>query len=139
MFKRLPFPWAYVLEPLLAVPLFASFYLVIAFLASRPAEAVRESGASIPANWEAALPNHGGYLRGFLPSAHPLGLAAAVVALLVFGAIAWQLRLAQAAQQREAGPEHVARHKVAGAATFAAWALVAWLLFMLGLPRLAAA
>jgi hypothetical protein len=139
MFKRLPFPLAYVLEPLLAVPLFGSFYLVVAFLASKPADAVRATGAVIPVGWEAAVPNHGGYLRGFLPSAHPILLSAAVASLIAFGLIAWQLRLAQAWQQRTTTPEQARRHKIAAAVTFAAWALVAWLLFMFGLPHLAAA
>ena len=134
MLKRLPFPIVYILEPLLAVPLFASFYLVIAFAASQPAEAIRATGAVIPVNWEAALPNHGGYLRGFLPSAHPFLFSASVVSLAAFGFIAWKLRLAQQWQQRFAAPEEVKRHKVAGAVAFAAWVLAAWLFFTFALP-----
>ncbi|TBV72244.1 hypothetical protein [Pseudoxanthomonas winnipegensis] len=139
MFNRLPFPWVYVLEVLLAAPLFASFYLVVAFAASQPADAVRATGAAIPTGWEAAVPNHGGYIRGFLPSAHPVLLCASTIALLAFGVIAWQLRLAQAAQSRSALTEHVTYHKVAAAITFGGWALVAWLLVTFGLPQLAAA
>lgn len=139
MFNRLPFPWAYVLEVLLAAPLFASFYLVVAFVASQPADAVRATGAAIPMGWEAAVPNHGGYTRGFLPSAHPVLLCASVLALFAFGVIAWQLRLAQAAQRRTSLPERVTHHKVAAAVTFGAWALVAWLFVTFGLPKLAAA
>ncbi|WP_379654255.1 hypothetical protein [Pseudoxanthomonas sp. UC19_8] len=139
MFNRLPFPLVYVLEVLLAAPLFASFYLVVAFVASQPADAVRATGAAIPTGWEAAVPNHGGYIRGFLPSAHPVLLCASTIALLAFGVIAWQLRLAQAAQRRSALTEHVTYHKVAAAITFGGWALVAWLLVTFGLPQLAAA
>lgn len=138
MFKRLAFPWAYVLEPLLAVPSLLSFYCVFAFVASSPADAVRASGVDIPAHWEAAVANHGEYLRGFLPSAHPWWFGAAVASLVVWGLIAWQLKLAQASQQLAAAPEHAWRHKVARTVALLAWVLVGWLLFSFGLSYLAA-
>ncbi len=138
MFKRLPFPWAYGLELLLAVPLFLSFYLLIAFVASTPAEEVRASGAVIPAHWEATLSNHGEYLRGFLPGAHPWLFGAVVVSFIGLGFMTWQLRLAQA-QQQAAAAEHAWRHKVARIVTGLTWVLVGVTLFSFGLPYLVAA
>lgn len=138
MFKNLRFPLAYVLELLTAPLLFISFYIVVAFAASEPAASLRASGAVIPAGWEAALPNHGGYLRGFSITSHPALFAMAVAVAVVSGFISWQLRLAQASQRRAAAPEQARRHYLAGMLTFASWAGLGLLLFTQVLPRLAA-
>ena len=139
MFKNLRFPLAHILELLFTVPLFASFYFVVAFVASEPANRLRAAGASIPQGWEAGVANHGRYLPGFLPSSHPVLFALALAALVVFAVVAWQLRLAQSAQQRAATAEQAQRHKVASAITFVAWGAIGWAIVTQVLPRLAAA
>ena len=138
MFKRLPFPWAYGLELLLAAPSFLSFYLLIAFVASTPAEEIRANGAEIPAHWEAALSNHGEYLRGFLPGNHPWLFGAVVVSFIGLALITWQLRLAQSSQHQAATAEHAGWHKAARIVTGLAWLLIAVTLFSWGLPYLSA-
>src|ERR1700733_2071677 len=74
--RDLKFPWLYVLEVLLLVPLMGAFVGVISFLAARPVGSLDLKGRALPAGWTAAYPNHGRYLRGYLIADHRLGFAA---------------------------------------------------------------
>ncbi|MGG6463580.1 hypothetical protein [Solilutibacter silvestris] len=139
MFKSLRFPLAYVLEVVLLVPLFASFCLVTAFIASHSSSSLRATEARIPSNWEAAVPNHGGYLRGFSITAHPALFALSIAVFLVVGALSWQLRVAQSWQRRNVPPAQARTYAIAAAVTFVAWVAIALFLFTQVLPKLAAA
>lgn len=139
MFKSLRFPLAYILELVVALPLFVSLYFTGAFVASTPATTLRASGARIPASWEAALPNHGGYLRAFSAAEHPFLLAVSLAILALCAWISWKLRVAQVYQRKTAPPELVKRHTVANAITFVGWGALAFCLVTLALPKLAAA
>lgn len=121
------------------MPSFLSFYLLIAFVASTPAEEARANGAVIPAHWEATLSNHGEYLRGFLPGEHPWLFGAVVVSFIGLCFMTRQLRLAQSSQEQAAPAEHAWRHKVARIVTGLTWVLLGVTLFSFGLPYLVAA
>jgi hypothetical protein len=59
MIKAVRFPLLYVLEAILFIPLFGGFVAADAFLAARPLAELDLGGRSLPATWEAAVPNHG--------------------------------------------------------------------------------
>lgn len=137
--RSLPFPWVYVLELLLTPALFAAFYVTVVFFASDPADALREKGVAIPAAWEAAMSNHGAYVRGFSASAHPVLLLLSMFVLIVLNIAILQLRRAQEAQRGADGADRRTAHAIARAITFVIWAVRGFLMVMWVLPQLSVA
>ena len=117
--KDLKFPLLYAVELLLWLPLLASFYGTVAFLASKPIHSLDLQGKSLPANWEAAVPNHGKYLQGYLVSSSPVAFALVVASLLCLGLLLYQVHKAQVVQRRATGPSRAIAHAVAQGAVMA--------------------
>ena len=111
----------YVLEAILFIPLFGGFVAAVAFLAGRPLAELDLRGRALPATWEAAVPNHGRFLRGYLVDNHPIAFCAVIVTVLCSGiALIWVHR-EQVAQRAAAQGRTWRAHQIANACTFAFW------------------
>lgn len=86
MNMRLSFPWIYVIEVLLWLPLLGAFFALASFLAAQPAIELLAAGKPIPTGWEAAVKNHGMYYEWYLISTHVL-LFGITVAVFIGAAI----------------------------------------------------
>jgi len=118
MLKRLKFPWIYVIELVLWLPLVTGFIATIAFVASQPITDLKLAGKSLPKTWEAAVPNHGKSLEGYLINSHPFAFAAALVLFLASAVSLYHVHKAQLWQLKNA-PGLATAHKLAQAGVFA--------------------
>ena len=137
MLSRLPFPLVYVLEALVVVPPLGGFVGVTSFLAADPVASLDLHGKHLPATWEAAVPNHGNFLRGYLISNHPVAFAAVVALLIASGVTLYFIHRAQLAQRSAAQGAQLRLHKIANVCVFAVWGLYGYILIwhlLLGVP-----
>jgi hypothetical protein len=137
MLSRLPFPLIYVLEALVVVPLLGGFVAVTSFLAADPVASLNLHGKHLPSTWEAAVPNHGNFLRGYLISNHPVAFAAAVALLIVSAVALYPIHREQVAQRTAAQGAQLRLHKIANACVFAVWGLYGYILIwhlLVGVP-----
>lgn len=135
MLRELKFPLVYVFELLLWVPLVGAFYGAVSFLASKPIHSIDLQGKSLPAEWEAAVPNHGKYLQGYLVSNHPFAFSVVIAVLLCAVYLLFRVHKAQSAQRQAEGPSGALRHKVAQGCVVAILAVVGYFvlsLFLVG-------
>jgi hypothetical protein len=130
MLKDLKFPLLYVAEVLLFLPLLAGFVGIISFLAAAPLSTLDLRGKSLPADWEAAVPNHGKFLPGYLIANHPIMFAFTIVLLLGSVAVLYRVQRAQALQLKEAHVASANSHKIARGVVFAVWAAITFVLVM---------
>jgi hypothetical protein len=130
MLKNLKFPLLYVVTTLLWLPLVAAFCGTVSFLAAEPIASLDLQGKSLPAGWEAAVPNHGKFLQGYLISNHPVAFSLSVTALLGSAFLLYLVQRAQMAQLKEAGASGAAAHKVAQACVVAVLAALGYFLVM---------
>ena len=113
MLRELKFPLIYAVELLLWASLLTAFYGMVSFLASKPIHSLNLQGKSLPGHWEAAVPNHGKYLQGYLVSSHPVAFSLVVVALLCNTFLLYLAHKAQSAQRQAGGSSGALAHKVA--------------------------
>ncbi len=128
MLQRLPFPVIYALEALVVVPLLGGLVVVESFLAAQPFASLDLRGKHLPTNWEAAVPNHGTFLRGYLINKHPIAFAASVAVIVLSAVALFQIHRAQTAQSAAAQGQMVRRHAFARFCVFAFWGLCGYLL-----------
>jgi hypothetical protein len=128
MLKNLKFPLIYAVETLLWLPLMAAFYGTVSFLAAKPIVSLDLQGRSLPAGWEAAVPNHGKFLQGYLISNHPAAFSLTIAVLLGSAFLLYLVQRAQMAQRKEAGASGATAHKVAHACVFAVLAVLGYFL-----------
>jgi hypothetical protein len=130
MFRDLRYPIVYVLEILIVIPLLGSFVAITSFLAAQPVASLDLRGKHLPSGWEAAIPNHGNYLRGYTIGNHPIRFVVALVVLVVSVAMLYRVHRAQMTQRAAAlGPQKW-RHNIAHTCVFAVWALYGYILVM---------
>jgi hypothetical protein len=120
MLERLRFPWIYVVELVLWIPLAAGFVATVTFLASKPVIELELGGRSLPPTWEAAVPNHGRFLEGYLVSGHPVAFGAALALLFASAALLYPVHKEQLRQAKAASGREALAHKGALAVSFAA-------------------
>ena len=130
MFRNLKFPLLYVIEGILLPLMICGFFVTASFYAARPLASLDLHGKALPANWEAAVPNHGGYYGWYLLTNHPvlftLGLLLWLVPLVTLNLV----RKAQVLQRQEAGASRNTAHAIARALVVAAFMLTAyWFVF----------
>lgn len=130
MLKNLKFPLLYVAEVLLFIPFEAGFVGISAFLDAKPLDTLDLHGKSLPSNWEAAVPNHGKFLPGYLIANHPIMFAFTIVLLLGSVALLYRVQRAQALQLKEAHVASANAHKIARGVVFAVWAAITFVLVM---------
>jgi hypothetical protein len=130
MLKNLKFPLLHVVTTLLWLPLIAAFYGTISFLAAQPIASLDLQGKSLPANWEAAVPNHGKFLQGYLISNHPVAFSLSVAVLLGGNYLLYLVQRAQLAQAKEAGASGAMAHRIANACVVAVLATLGYFLVM---------
>jgi hypothetical protein len=118
--ERLRFPWIYVVEFVLWIPLGVSFVVTVTFLASKPVTELELGGRSLPPTWEAAVPNHGKFLEGYLLSRHPAVFGAALALLFASAALLYVVHKEQLRQAKTASGKEALAHKGALAVVFAA-------------------
>jgi FtsH-binding integral membrane protein len=139
MLRKLKFPLLYVFELLLWVPLVGTFYGAVSFLASKPIHSLNLQGKSLPAHWEAAVPNHGKYLQGYLVSNHPLAFCVVIAVLLCAMYLLFRVYKEQSAQRQAEGPSGALSHKVAQGCVVAILAGVGYFVLSLVLVGTSAA
>jgi len=135
MLKKLKFPLIYAVEILLWLPLMAAFYGAVSFVASKPIASLDLQGKSLPASWEAAVPNHDKFLQGYLPSNHPVTFSLIIGTLLVSAFLLYRVQMAQLAQRKATTPSGVRAHTVAHTCVFVILAALGYFLidhFMVG-------
>jgi hypothetical protein len=126
MLKTLKFPLIYAIELLLWLPLLAGGYTTMSFVASRPIATLDLHGRSLPASWEAAVPNHGRFLQGYLIASHPAAFALGLAALLGSAWLLYRVQRAQAWQRGAGSNASATAHTIAHACVFAALAVVGY-------------
>ncbi|GAB3358676.1 hypothetical protein GCM10027430_29340 [Lysobacter tyrosinilyticus] len=139
MLRNLKFPLLYVMTTLLWLPLMAAFYGVFSFLAAKPFASFDLQGKSLPASWEAAVPNHGKFLQGYLISNHPVAFSLCVAALLGGNYLLYLVQRAQLAQAKEASASGAIAHKIANVCVVAVLAAIGYFLVMRVLVGVSAA
>lgn len=127
MLKNLKFPLIYAAEALLWFPLLAGFYGVASFLAAKPVANLDLQGKSLPADWEAAIPNHGRFVEGHLISNHPAAFIAIIALLVTSAFVLYRVHKAQVDQRQAAGSSGARAHAIARGCVFAALAVLAYL------------
>ena len=113
MLKTLKFPWLYIIELVLWLPLLAGFVTTVAFVAAKPIASLDLQGRSLPATWEAAVSNRGKFLEGYLISNHPTAFAFGVLLLLGAAVALYPVYKAQLSQRQSDGESRVTAHKIA--------------------------
>jgi hypothetical protein len=113
MLKTLKFPWLYIIELVLWLPLLAGFATTVAFVAAKPIASLDLQGRSLPVTWEAAVANHGKFLEGYLIAKHPAAFAFGVLLLLGAAALLYPVYKAQLWQRQSDGESRLAAHKIA--------------------------
>jgi hypothetical protein len=79
MKSLLRFPWLYVLEAVLWLPVTGGAMSVLSFLNAESAAELLAKGKAIPPGWEAAVRNHGFYYEWHLISTHVFHFIASLV------------------------------------------------------------
>jgi hypothetical protein len=130
MLKGARFPILHFIEVVLWLPLLASFVSVVSFLASQRIASLNLKGKSLPSTWEAAVPNHGKYLPGYIVANHPAAFTFSVLGLVGSVAMLYLVHRAQMVQQAEASPEFKRAHKIAHMCVVAAVAVMGYILVM---------
>jgi hypothetical protein len=128
MIKTLRFPLLYVLEAVLFIPLCAGFVSTVSFLAARPLAELDLRGRALPATWEAAVANHGKFLRGYLIRNHPVVFSAVIVTLLGTATALYCVHREQTVQRAAVHGPVLRAHNVANACMFALWVLLSYVL-----------
>jgi hypothetical protein len=128
MLRDLKFPFLYVLEALLLIPLFAGFIGTVAFVAAKPMASLDLNGKSLPPDWAAAYPNRGRYLRGFLIADHPMGFIAVVLVVFASVVMLYLVHKAQLSQLAASGSPRA--HKFARGIVFGVWVVLSYTLVM---------
>jgi hypothetical protein len=126
--KNLKFPLLYAAEALLFVPLLAGFVGIVAFWDAQPLGMLNLQGKSLPATWEAAIPNHGKFLPGYLIANHPIVFASVIALHLGSAAILFRIHKAQALQRKRETSVGETAHKIAQGSVFAVWAVIIYIL-----------
>jgi hypothetical protein len=137
LLRKLPFPMIYVLEALLFAPAMAGFVGITAFLDATPMASLNLEGKHLPATWEAAIPSHGNFVRGYLIANHPFAFAAVVVLVIVTPIALYLTRRAATAQRSAASGTQLRLHKIANGCVFAIWGFCMYVLIMrllVGIP-----
>lgn len=129
MLRQLKFPLIYAVELLLWAPLLAAFYGMVSFVAAKPIPRLDLQGKALPAHWEAAVPNHGKYLQGYLVSNHPVAFSLVVAVLLCTMFLLYRVHKAQGAQRQAAGESGAVAHRVAQGGVMAILAIVSYMVF----------
>lgn len=129
MFQRLKFPLLYVMEGLLLSLMFSGFFVTISFCVAKPIASLDLQGRALPASWEAAVPNHGGYYGWYLLANHPVLFTLGVLLWLAPIAALHFVHEAQLIQRQEIEANGRA-HAIARAFVVAAFMLtVCWFVF----------
>lgn len=76
---RFGFPWIYFLEFAFWLTLVGGFFGVVGFVNAIPASLL---GRSLPPSWEAAVKNHGEFIRWYLKDNHPVAFSLTVLVFL---------------------------------------------------------
>jgi hypothetical protein len=126
MLKNLKFPLLYLAELLVWMPLMAGFYGAVSFIFSTPITSPQLQGKSFPASWEAAVPNHGKFLEGYLIYSHPIAFVLTVGLVISSAYLLRKIQLAQVSQREAGGPSVAVAHKVANGCVVAALAAIAY-------------
>jgi hypothetical protein len=128
MIKAMRFPLLYILEAVLFIPLCAGFVATVSFAAARPMAELDLQGRTLPATWEAAIPNHGRFLQGYLVANHPIAFSAVIVTLLGSAVALYWVHREQMAQRAAAQGRILRAHQIANACTFAFWIALSYTL-----------
>src|SRR5690606_34548011 len=105
----------------------AAFYGVASFLAAKPVADLDLQGKSLPAGWEAAIPNHGKYVQGYLLSSHPAAFFLVLIVLLGSALLLRSVHKVQVAQRIADGASRAKAHSIANGSVFAFLAIVGYL------------
>jgi len=127
--KNLKFPLLYVAEVLLFIPWLAGLVGTSAFLSAKPLDTLDLHSKSLPSNWEAAVPNHGKFLPGYLIANHPIIFVSVVLLQLGSVAILYRVYKALESQRKESSVSAVA-HKIAQGSVIAVWMVMIYSLVM---------
>jgi hypothetical protein len=130
MLKTARFPILHIIEIVLWLPLLASFVSVVSFIASQPIASLNLEGKSLPSSWEAAVPNHGRFLPGYVVANHPIMFTCSLLGLAGSAAMLYVVHRAQMTQQAEASPELKRAHKIGQICVVAAVAAMSYILVM---------
>lgn len=127
MLNNLKFPLIYAIEVLLWLLLLTGFYGAISFLAAKPVTAFDLQGKSLPADWEAAIPNHGEFVEGYLISNHLTAFVSIIALLIICAFLLSKVHKAQLDQQQTAGPIGARAHTIAKGCVFVALAILGYI------------
>lgn len=124
----LRFPIVHIVQLLCGLVWLASFLATISFLVALPVVHGKVGTSSVPASWEAAVPNHGKYYQWYLIDGHILFFFA-VVALLALSFVASvALAKIRMASRQADKLHHPVAYRVADIATVAAGLAIVLLL-----------
>jgi hypothetical protein len=137
MLTKLKFPWLYVLELICWGALLPAFVFASVFVASQPISQLNLSGKSLPSHWEAAVPNHGKYLEGYLIHNHPVAFACVLTTLAASVSLLYLIYRAQQAQQASAVGREATAHRVARFVVFGLLVVIGYVALTLSCRRLA--
>jgi hypothetical protein len=129
MLKQLKFPYIYIVEFLIWLPLLTGFAITASFLAARPIATINLQGKSLPTSWEAAVANHGRFLEGYLISSHPLAFCFGLALLAASIAVLYAVHKEQAFQRQSDGPSHRTAHMIANFAVGGALLIIGYFVF----------
>jgi len=73
-------PWIYFIELAFWLILMGALFGTLGFFNAIPANSL---GESLPAGWEAAIPNHGEFIRWYLKDRHPVSFSLTILAFPV--------------------------------------------------------
>jgi hypothetical protein len=110
------------------VPLLAGFVGIVAFWDAPSLGMLNLQGKSLPATWEAAIPNHGKFLPGYLIANHPIVFASVIALHLGSPGILFRIHKAQALQRKKETSVGETAHKIAQGSVFAVWAAIIYIL-----------
>lgn len=105
-----------------------AFYGAMSFLATQPIASLELQGKALPAGWEAAIPNHGKFLQGYLISNHSVIFALTIALLVGTSLLLYQVQKAQSVQREASGSAGAKAHTLAHSCVFAVLALAGYLL-----------
>jgi len=131
MLKDWRFPWLYVVDITLWAGEVVCFLGLVSFLFSKPVP----SGKSLPASWEAVLPNHGKYVPGYSIANHPFAFSALIVLVAVCFSLRRRVQEAESLQRASASGRWQSAYVVADAVVFIGCMAVAFVLIGLFAAR----
>jgi hypothetical protein len=111
----LKFPWIYVTEFLLWCLFACAGVFLASFALSVPIAELDLGVKSLPSDWEAAYPNHGNYVRGYLVSRHPFWFGLLVLVITLTCTTMWLVSVEIKRQVKAGGPSRERTHKIAQA------------------------